>query len=103
MLKKLTFAQVMEKINDGFVVHYQDVQARALKRRIWVYGHGQSGCLFDSGPYYATTKEQACNGLLEMLAEDDCKGAVTALKRNHVFYNSYGVATISSDTLGSIL
>ena len=103
MFKKMSFYEVMEKLGDERPVNYKDVRASALKRKVWVYGHGQPGCLFDSGPYYATTKAGAIECLLEMLAEDDSRGAATALRRDHIFYNSYGVATISQDTLGGIL
>ena len=57
--KKLTFDRVMELLGDERYVTFDRVRARDLKRRVWVYGWGQPGCLYDAGPFCATTKRDA--------------------------------------------
>jgi len=100
---KLSYGQAMDLLAEDRSVKASEVSARALRRKVWVYGHGQPGCMYDSGPYYTDTKASAIACVVGLLADDDCKGAVTALRRAHVFSNSYGVATIAGTTLGSIL
>ena len=82
---------------------FDRVRARDLKRRVCVYGWGQPGCLYDAGPFCATTKRDAIDSVMLMLDENDCKGARTSLRNKHGFYNKHGRAHISKTTLGDIL
>ena len=47
-MSKLTFDEALQRINDQCSVHFADVQARALRRRIWVAEWHLPGCLSES-------------------------------------------------------
>ena len=45
---KLTFDEVLDRINDGRSVDANDVQARALRRKVWIAEWHIPGCLSES-------------------------------------------------------
>lgn len=47
-MPKLTFDEALQRINDQRSVHRDDVQARALRRRVWVAEWHLPGCLSES-------------------------------------------------------
>ena len=57
-MAKITFDEVMDKINDGMSVSWNDVQAKALRRKVWLAEWHIPGCLSDSQSY-CLTKEDA--------------------------------------------
>jgi hypothetical protein len=83
-----------------------DVAARVLNCKIWVSGSGQPGCLYDYGPNYSRTREQAIEDMC-FVADSETgvpRGMKTALRRYGSFTDSRGVQyEVSQDTLGSVL
>lgn len=47
-MPKLTFDEALQRINDQCSVHSADVQARALRRRVWIAEWHLPGCLSES-------------------------------------------------------
>ena len=47
-MPKLTFDEALQRINDQMPVHSADVQARALRRRVWIAEWHLPGCLSES-------------------------------------------------------
>lgn len=47
-MPKLTFDEALQRINDECSVHRNDVQARALRRRVWIAEWHLPGCLSES-------------------------------------------------------
>lgn len=66
-MPKLTFDEALQDINDQRSVHADDVQARALRRRVWVAEWHLPGCL--SGSFsVCLTKSDAIESALSMAA-----------------------------------
>lgn len=64
-MPKLTFDEALQRINDECSVHRNDVQARALRRRIWVAEWHLPGCLSESFSV-CLTKRDAIESALSM-------------------------------------
>ncbi len=64
-MPKLSFYEALQAINDGQFLNYQDVQARALRRRIWVAEWHLPGCLSESFSV-CLTKRDAIESALSM-------------------------------------
>jgi len=62
---KLSFYEALQAINDGQSLNYQDVQARALRRMVWVAEWHLPGCLSESFSV-CTTKRDAIECALSM-------------------------------------
>lgn len=62
---KLSFYEALQAINDGQSLNYQDVQARALRRMVWVAEWHIPGCLSESFSV-CTTKRDAIECALSM-------------------------------------
>jgi len=62
---KLSFYEALQAINDGQFLSYQDVQARALRRMVWVAEWHIPGCLSESFSV-CTTKRDAIERALSM-------------------------------------
>ena len=62
---KLSFYEALQAINDGQSLNYQDVQARALRRLVWVAEWHIPGCLSESFSV-CTTKRDAIECALSM-------------------------------------
>ena len=84
-MPKLTFDEALQRINDGCSVHSADVQARALRRRIWIAEWHLPGCLSESFSVYLT-KSDAIESALSMAEGEDGAGlrAVDAVQLNSV-------------------
>lgn len=67
---KLSFSEALQDINDERPVHSADVQARALRRRIWVAEWHLPGCLSESFSV-CLTKSDAIDCALSMAAGTD--------------------------------
>lgn len=105
-MKLNTLSAVLELLADGRAVKRSDVAARVLRRRIYVTGSGQPGCLYDSGPDYHATKKAAVDSLV-WLADDGegtPRGMRAALLREGRYIDANGVRyEVSQDALGSVL
>lgn len=79
---KLSFYEALQAINDGQSVHSADVQARALRRRIWVAEWHLPGCLSESFSV-CLTKRDAIESALSMAAgtEGPPRGMLADLQR----------------------
>lgn len=105
-MKIQTLSEVLDLLGDGRAVDKANVAARVLKCKIWVYGAGSPGCMYDSGPYYDATKGNAIACLAEYATDqngDQLRGVKTALRRDHCFYANGWRYEISQTTLGDVL
>jgi len=64
-MPKLTFDEALQRINDQMPVHSADVQARALRRRVWIAEWHLPGCLSESFSV-CLTKSDAIESALSM-------------------------------------
>lgn len=64
-MPKLTFDEALQRINDQCSVHYADVQARALRRHVWIAEWHMPGCFSESFSVYLT-KSDAIESALSM-------------------------------------
>ena len=62
---KLSFDEALQAINEGRSVNHHDVQARALRRMVWVAEWHIPGCLSESFTV-CTTKRDAIESALSM-------------------------------------
>lgn len=104
-MKYKTLDDVLQALADDRPVSRDDVAARVLNRKVWVYGAGSPGCLYDSGPYYTDSKRNAVACLVELAdnGEGTPRGVVTELRRSHCSYRNGWRYELSQDTLGGIL
>lgn len=81
-MPKLTFDEALQRIDDECSVHRNDVQARALRRRIWVAEWHLPGCLSESFSV-CLTKRDAIESALSMAegAEGAPRGMRADLQR----------------------
>lgn len=100
-----TLDSVLIRIGDGFPVDRADVLSRVLDMKVWVYGAGSPGCLYDSGPYYTDSKRNAIASLAEIADNGNGtpRGFVTELRRFHSSTRNGWRYELSQDTLRSIL
>ena len=79
---KLSFYEALQAINDGQSLNYQDVQARALRRMVWVAEWHLPGCLSESFSV-CLTKRDAIESALSMAegAEGAPRGMRADLQR----------------------
>jgi len=47
-MSKLTFDEALQRIDDEYSVHRNDVQARALRRKVWIAEWHLPGCISES-------------------------------------------------------
>ena len=64
-MPKLTFDEALQAINDERSVHRNDVQARALQRKVWIAEWHLPGCLSESFSV-CLTKSDAIESALSM-------------------------------------
>jgi hypothetical protein len=69
-MPKLSFSEALERINDERPIRADDVQARALARKVWVAEWHFPGCLSESRTYSAT-KGDAIAAALDMASGQD--------------------------------
>jgi hypothetical protein len=77
---KLTFDQALEAINEERSIDSENVNARALQRKVWVASNGSPGCLNDSTSV-CLTKRDAIESCLLIAGDDAPRGFVSALQR----------------------
>ena len=81
-MSKLTFDEALQRIDDEYSVHSADVQARALRRRVWVAEWHLPGCISESFSV-CLTKRDAIESALSMAegAEGPPRGMRADLQR----------------------
>lgn len=110
-MPKLTFDEALQRINDECSVHHADVQARALRRRVWIAEWHLPGCLSESFSV-CLTKRDAIESALSMAegAEGPPRGMRADLQRygrsNRTASDAWAhgaITTIERRTLADIL
>lgn len=108
-MAKLNFPDALERIADGQRVSREDVQAAALRRRVWIAEWHIPGCLSESF-VVCITKDEAIESALLMAETSDGvpRGMKTALMRSGRFdceTSLYGrvINTIERRRLSDIL
>lgn len=106
-MPKLSFDEALQAINDGRYIRAENVQSKALARKIWIAEWHIPGCLSESQSY-STRKCDALAEALEMC--DHARGAASDLRKygrtdkvSPGAYVSTAITTISQFTLGGIL
>ena len=104
---KLTFDEALQAINDQRNVDGNEVQARALQRKVWIAEWHIPGCLSESFDV-CLTRASAIESALEFCGH--VRGAKADLQRHSRTdrvapdaYVSMAVTTIYRTTLGGIL
>ena len=89
MPAKLTFNEALERINDQRTVTRDEVQARALRRVVWVAEWHLPGCLSESFSVYLT-KRDAIKCALSMAEDSDGppRGMLADLQRSGRSYRT---------------
>lgn len=110
-MPKLTFDEALQRINDQCAVHHNDVQAAALRRRIWIAEWHLPGCLSESFSV-CLTKSEAIESALSMA--EGAEGAPRGMRADLMRYGrsdrtapdawAHGaITTIERRTLADIL
>ena len=106
-MKKLTFDEALESIGDDRSVDSDQVQARALNRRVWIAEWHVPGCTSESQGIYLTRRD-AIEGALDMCG--NVRGAATDLRRygrtDRVSEDAYvgrAITTVQKHQLADIL
>lgn len=91
-MKYKTRAAALERINDGWPVKCDEVSQRVMDSKVWVYGSGSPGCLYDNGPNYATSCREAIDSLC-FCADDGESGVPRGMKAALRAFGSFTDAT----------
>jgi len=83
-MPKLTFDEALQRINDECSVHSADVQARALRRHVWIAEWHLPGCLSESFSV-CLTKSDAIDCALSMAEGAD--GAPRGMRADLIRYS----------------
>ena len=89
-MAKLTFDEALERINEERPMRYQEVQAKALNRKVWVAEWHLPGCLSESFAV-CTTKVDAVACALDFMGEEAPRGARKALISQGFFQHKTGL------------
>lgn len=108
-MTKLTFEEALERIGDEHRVDSKDVQAQALRRKVWVAEWHMPGCLPEGRSVCLTKKDaiaEAC--LMAETSKGAPRGMKTALAKYGRFDSTslmFGtcINTVSSHSLADIL
>lgn len=99
---RLSYDEVLDKLANDQRVTRDEVLGSALMRKVWVSGNGSPGCLYDNGPNYHRTKEDAVQSCAFTFDEE--RGCATSLRKYHTWTAKSGeVCEISQTTLRDIL
>lgn len=82
-MPKLTFNEVMERMNDERVVKRDDIQASALIRRVYTVLYSAPGCLPDNHAVFTARRDALCYAR-ELYAEDAPRGFMAQLRRCNI-------------------
>lgn len=102
---KLTFDEALQRLADEFPVKRDEVQARALARKVWIAEWHFAGCLSESWGIH-TTKQSAIEEALWYMDDDENplpRGAATALRKYGQFGIETRIYTVEQHTLGELL
>ena len=82
-MPKLTFDETLERINDKRCVGRDNVQVRALRRKVWLMMYSAPGCLPDHSETH-TRKCDALDSARGLYADDAPRGFMADLRRNGI-------------------
>lgn len=82
-MPKLTFDEALQRINDQCSAHSADVQARALRRHVWIAEWHLPGCLSESFSV-CLTKSDAIESALSMA--EGAEGAPRGMRADLMRY-----------------
>ncbi len=82
-MAKLTFEEALERINEQRPVRADEVQARALRRYVWLMMYSAPGCLPDHNDV-STNKKDALESARQLYAGDAPRGFMTRLRRHGI-------------------
>ena len=102
---KLTFEEALERLGDGGFVRPDGVQARALKRKVWIAEWHIPGCLSESQDMCPSRKEAIESALMLADSPRGMKTTLTTYGRFDCRTEMYGyvINTVSSCRLVDIL
>lgn len=104
---KLDFDEALQRLNEERGLNRSEVQARALKRKVWVAEWHVPGCIPESASY-SETKAAAVEDALGFAGDEAPRGMKTALEKYGRFDHRtdlYGdvITTVEQHTLGDLL
>lgn len=111
MAQKLTFDEALERVNDQRPVSADEVQARALSRKVWIAEWHLPGCISESFGVCLTKRDaiEECLSMAEGM-EGPPRGMATDLRRtgrsNRTAPDAWAqgaISTIERRTLRDIL
>jgi hypothetical protein len=82
--QKLTFDEALERLVEGRPLKSEEIQSKALDRKVWVAEWHMPGCLSESF-MVCTTKADALASALDFMGEETPRGARKALETNGFF------------------
>lgn len=108
-MTKLTFDEALERLADERRIERNDVQAAALRRKVWLAEWHLPGCLSESQSINLT-KEDAIATAIDWADGEDGppRGMTTALRKHGFLQHSsqlFGtvITTVKQHTLGDLL
>lgn len=82
-MPKLTFDEALERIAEQRLIRPEEVQTRALRRRVYVMMYSAPGCLPDHSSV-SPTRWEAIEDARELYADDAPRGFITQLRRHGI-------------------
>ena len=79
-MAKLTYDEALQALNEERCIDKEDVQARALRRKVWVSMNGLGGYMPNSRGV-SRTKEGAIESCVCVAGDDAPRGFVSELRR----------------------
>lgn len=61
---------LLDALNDERIVDKGDVAPQLLRAKVYAYGAGFPGCLYENGPHYAVVKADAVTALVDMIESE---------------------------------
>jgi hypothetical protein len=106
---KLTFDEALERINNDNPLDAKKVQAKALKRKVWVVEWHIPGCLSEPQAYHVTKADALYSACMMAEQEEGVPYGMKTALRNHGQFDCktpmFGdvVNTVYQSTLGELL
>jgi hypothetical protein len=79
-MAKMTYDDAIQALNEERCIDSTDVQARALRRRVWVSMNGMGGYMPNSRGV-SRTKAQAEESCIDIAGDDAPRGFISELRR----------------------
>lgn len=89
-MSKLTFDEALQYLAEERPLNSEEVQARALNRKVWIAAWGLPGCLYESFSVLSR-KADAIEVALDYMGEERPRGARKALISQGFFQHKTGL------------